>query len=130
MQILCSQFIDPGRDHEETFKKYHSLDMQLSFFYRHEFFDFDHDKVLNIIKKNKINIKSVHAPTTEIYSKDFFPILETIKEKYKVKIITIHPQKGDKEEVLKLFNENSEKIKKLEIILAYEIFPKKKKKMD
>lgn len=129
MKILCSKYIYP-KDKEnldKIFQRYKGIDLQLSFFHHKDFFDFDHKKILRLVKKYKINIKSVHVPTTDVFYDDFFLILEAIKKLYNVKILTIHPQRFDRKDVLQLLDKYSEKIKNLKIILAYEIFPHKRK---
>ncbi|MEW6069198.1 MAG: TIM barrel protein [Candidatus Thermoplasmatota archaeon] len=124
MNLLISKFIYPeDMDRiEQVLKSFSDLAIQLAFFKRADFMNFDHLKIKECASQLNISIPIIHAPTCDVFHENFINILKTIKEIYKVKIISIHPQRGVVEEALKKLEELKNKILALDIILAYENF--------
>lgn len=124
MKLLISKFLYPehlGRI-RTILEPYAGLALQLAFFKRSDFMRFDHYEIRDCANELNISIPSIHAPTTDIFHDDFIPVLKLIKEVYKVKVVTIHPQLGEFEDALARFRAIANKISKLDIILAYENF--------
>ncbi|MCX7661550.1 MAG: sugar phosphate isomerase/epimerase [Candidatus Omnitrophica bacterium] len=127
MEILVSKFIYP-KDLaciEKTFSHYKNINLQLAFFSRKDFLFLDHKKIKKVCDDLNINIPTVHAPCVDVFDNQFLEILSLIKKIYNVKVISIHPQRGERTEALKRLKEISFLIKELDLILAYENFPQK-----
>jgi len=127
MQILASKFIylkDESNLKEALFS-FKDISIQLAFFQRRDFLKIDHNFIKQICNSINIEIPTVHAPTTDIFDVDFLETLKLIKEIYKIRVISIHPQKGDLSLALAKLEEYSSQIKDLNLILAYENFPSK-----
>lgn len=124
MEVMISRFIS---DKDMDLSIFNGSKMQVSFFQRSTFREFDHPYFYRRLLENNINIMSIHAPAADVYhykDNEFINMLKTIKDIYKVKIITIHPQRGDKKEAKGHFERLEEVINEMDIILAYETFEK------
>lgn len=124
MEVLVSRFVDdPGLD----LRPFEGTAMQLAFYQRKVFHSIDHRALSARLKEAGISVRSVHAPAADVYHRkgeEFLSVLRTIKEAYGVEVITVHPQKGDKESALSHFRELEGEISSLGVILAYETFEK------
>ena len=124
MEVLISRFIDDGN---MDLRPFEGADMQVAFYQRKVFHSIDHRALSARLRDSGISVKSVHAPATDVFHRkgeEFISILRTIKEAYGVEVITVHPQKGNKESALSHFGELEEEIKSLGVVLAYETFEK------
>lgn len=122
MEVLVSLFVS---DENMDLTDYKDTKMQLAFFKRKTFWNFDHEKFLKRLIENNIIVKSIHAPAADVYHQandEFINTLEKIKKIYNINIITIHPQRGDKRQAKSNYKKLEQKIKDLNIILAYETF--------
>ncbi len=124
MQILASKFIyskDKG-NLKEVLLPFKDLPIQLAFFQRRDFSEAEHDLIKEICKSLNIEIPTVHAPIIDVFDPDFLKVIESIKKIYQIKIISIHPQRGEIESALAKLREYSSIIESLNLILAYENF--------
>jgi sugar phosphate isomerase/epimerase len=124
MEVLISRFID---DENMDLRPFEGANMQVAFYQRKVFHSINHRFLSARLRDNGISVKSVHAPATDVFHRkgdEFISILRTIKEVYGVEVITVHPQKGDKESALSHFRELEEEIRSLGVVLAYETFEK------
>lgn len=125
MKLLVSKFLYPDYTNlKEVLFPFRDLNIQLAFFKKKDFFKFDHKNIIDICNSLNIKIPIIHAPCIDIFDEEFLKILEFIKDIYKIKLITIHPQEGDAKSALKKLEELGPTIKRLDLILAYENFPK------
>jgi sugar phosphate isomerase/epimerase len=124
MNILISRFVtDPQMDLSD----FKDSSMQVAFFQRKVFQEFDHELFYKRLIEHNIKIESIHAPAADIYHQkdnEFFNMLNIIKNIYKVKIITLHPQRGHRDQAREHFIRFEEEIKNTGLILAYETFEK------
>ena len=59
--------------------------MQIGFFNPHVFFNYNHKDLVQKLNDNDIKIKSIHAPTVDIFQEHyFFGMINKVKEKIKV----------------------------------------------
>lgn len=125
MHILASKFIylKDQANLAQILKPFKNLAIQLSFFQKQDFFKIDHPSLKEACQEFNIEIPTIHAPTVDVFDKEFLAVLGLIKETYKVRLISIHPQRGDLSSALTKLEEYAKIIKDLEIILAYENFP-------
>lgn len=124
MEVLISRFID---DENMDLGPFEGSQMQVAFYQRKVFHSIDHRVLSARLRDSGISVKSVHAPATDVFHRkgeEFISVLRTIREAYGVEVITVHPQKGDKESALSHFHELEEEIRSLGVILAYETFEK------
>jgi sugar phosphate isomerase/epimerase len=124
VEVLISRFID---DENMDLRPFEGAEMQVAFYQRKVFHSIDHRALSARLRDGGISVKSVHAPATDVFHRkgeEFISILRTIKEAYGVEVITVHPQKGDKEGAHSHFRELEEEIRSLGVILAYETFEK------
>lgn len=125
MQILASKFIYPKdvKNLKDIFLPFQKLSLQLAFFQRKDFLKLDHSEIKDIYESLNIKVLTIHAPTTDVFDEEFLEIVESIKKIYKVKVISIHPQRGDTNSALAKLEEYEDFFRSLDIILAYENFP-------
>jgi sugar phosphate isomerase/epimerase len=124
VEVLISRFID---DENMDLGPFEGSQMQVAFYQRKVFHSIDHRVLSARLRDSGISVKSVHAPATDVFHRkgeEFISVLRTIREAYGVEVITVHPQKGDKESALSHFHELEEEIRSLGVILAYETFEK------
>lgn len=124
MEVLISRFMSDSDDNLEQFE---DSDMQVAFFQRRVFKDFNHEYFYKRLMEHNIRVRSIHAPAMDVYhqaNNEFLNTLEIIKNVYKVKVITIHPQRGEKKQAKNYYRKLEEQIKAMDIILAYETFEK------
>jgi sugar phosphate isomerase/epimerase len=122
MKILVSLFVS---DESMELNDYSGTEMQLAFYKRKTFWNFDHYKFLKRLKEHDIVVESIHAPAADVYhqaNNEFVNMLRKIKEIYAVKTITIHPQRGEKRQAKSSYKKLAKEIEALDIILAYETF--------
>jgi len=126
-ELLISKFVD--KPFEENISFFKSTLMQIGFFNPHVFFNYNHKDLVQKINDNDIKIKSIHAPTIDIFQEhDFFGMLDKIKEEYpKIDNITIHPGSGNPLKAFKFFERFEDKIDSYEISFLYENFDSSKK---
>lgn len=125
MQILASKFIYPKDESslKENLLPFRDIPLQLAFFKKSDFLKLNHPFIKEVCDSLNIQIPTIHAPTTDVFDSDFLKIIELIKKIYKIKIISIHPQKGNISLALAKLEEYSSVIRDLDLILAYENFP-------
>ncbi len=124
MKVLISKFVT---DESMDLIPFADSDMQIAFFKRKTFRDFDHERFYQRLIEHNINVASIHAPATDVYHQqndEFINTLKTIQEVYKVKIITLHPQRGEKKLAKHNYRKLEQQIMDMGIILAYETFEK------
>ena len=122
MKLLGSLFIESPDDDLSTIT---GLPIQLSFYKRATFRNFNHNLLLQRLKENNISVESIHAPAADIYHShgdEFISMLQTIRDYYKVQVITVHPQRGDRRQAKALYKKIEDRIQKMGIIIAYETF--------
>ena len=122
MEVLLSKFIEDP-DHDLT--QLSDSPIQLAFYRRKTFRDFDHQGFKANLARHNIRVESVHAPAADIYhsaNNEFINTLKTIKKHYGVRLITIHPQRGQRRQAKAYFKKMREILESLDIILAYETF--------
>lgn len=122
MEVLISQFVS---DEEMDLSHFQNSKMQLAFFKRKTFWEFDHEYFLKRLKENNILIRSIHAPATDVYhqaNNEFIRTLERIKSTYNIEVITLHPQRGERRQAKSNYRKLEQRIKELGLILAYETF--------
>jgi|GEM_PF-3806044 len=122
MKILASHFVT---DENDDLSHIAGLPIQLAFYKRSTFKDFDHPRFLERLREQKIEVCSVHAPSADIYHShgdEFITTLRTIKEYYNVRVITVHPQRGERRHAKSEYRKIEDEIRKLDIIIAYETF--------
>ncbi|MEM2925050.1 MAG: sugar phosphate isomerase/epimerase family protein [Methanocellales archaeon] len=123
--VLASKFI---YSNDYDLSNLAELKIQLSFYKKKQFFSIDHHQLKQRLKELDIEICSVHAPTIDVFDEDFLEVLRFIKNEYGVQLISIHPQRGDREKALARLGELAEDIIDLGVILAYENFPRSSNK--
>lgn len=125
MHIIASKFIylKNQKNLFEILKPFKNLAIQLSFFQKQEFFKIDHKFLKKTCDDFDIKILAVHAPTVDVFDKEFLSAIRLLKETYKVRLISIHPQRGSMSSALAKLEEYTEAIEDLDVILAYENFP-------
>jgi Sugar phosphate isomerases/epimerases len=124
MEVLISKFFE---DEEAELAPFADSAMQIAFYQRKTFHAIDHRRLARRLEEAGIAVRSVHAPAADIYHRkgeEFLSILKTIRDSYGVEVITVHPQKGTKEDALAHFRELEGRIRELGLILAYETFEK------
>ncbi|HCM28441.1 MAG: hypothetical protein A2Z99_09115 [Treponema sp. GWB1_62_6] len=124
MEVLVSRFVD---DQEMDLRPFSGAAMQIAFFKRKTFKGIDHRYFSARLRDHGISVRSVHAPAADIMHRagdEFMRTLETIVEAYGVRVITVHPQKGDKASARAHLRDLEEGIRKLGVVLAYETFEK------
>ncbi|MCG8571105.1 MAG: sugar phosphate isomerase/epimerase [Spirochaetes bacterium] len=122
MEILISRFVS---DENMDLSLFTDSAMQVAFFQRKVFRNFDHSRFNKRLKDHQISVRSIHAPATDVYhqaNNEFMDMLQTIIDIYQVNTITIHPQRGEKKQAKRYYQKLEEEIKKMGIILAYETF--------
>lgn len=122
MKLLASLFIETP---EDDLGNISGLPVQLAFYKRSTFRKFSHQHLLQRLMEQRITVESVHAPAADIYHShgdEFINMLQTIRDTYNVRVITVHPQRGDRRQAKALYNRIEERIKELDIIIAYETF--------
>lgn len=124
MEVLISRFVTDGEMDLEPFA---GTAMQVAFYQRKTFAEIDHRRFAERLRRHGISIRSVHAPAADVYHREggeFINTLKTIKDAYGVRVVTVHPQKGDKATAKAHLAELEEDIRGLGVILAYETFEK------
>ncbi len=124
MEVLISRFVS---DAEMDLEPFAGASMQVAFFQRKTFASIDHRRFSERLRERGINARSVHAPAADVYHREgneFIETLKTIKDAYGVRVITVHPQKGDKATAKAHLAELEDEIRRLGVILAYETFEK------
>lgn len=99
--------------------------MQLAFFKRSAFRNFDHVGFALRLRSHGITVRSVHAPAMDVYHQandEFMTTLRIIREVYGVEVVTLHPQRGEKRQARSYFTRLADRIRELGITLAYETF--------
>ncbi|RKX75143.1 MAG: hypothetical protein DRP87_15280 [Spirochaetes bacterium] len=122
MKVLLSKFIE---SEEQDLKYIKDSHIQLAFFRRKTFRDFDHEDFKSRLDSANIKVESVHAPAADIYhsaNDEFLNMLKTIKQVYNVKVVTLHPQRGDRRQARVQYKKVEQEIQRLGLILAYETF--------
>ena len=122
MDVLASHFVD---DVNDDLSHIQGLPIQLAFYKRATFKGFDHEFFLSRLEENNITVKSIHAPAADVYhhhGDEFINMLGTIKKHYGVKIITVHPQRGQKRHARNLYGKIEDRIRELDVVIAYETF--------
>ena len=121
-EVLVSRFVD---DPQMDLSRFEGTAMQVSFFKRKVFRYFDHRTFKRRLDDAGIRVESVHAPAMDVYHQandEFMTTLRTIRDVYGVRVITIHPQRGDKRQAKAYYRKLDGEIRKLDIVLAYETF--------
>ena len=124
MEVLVSRFVD---DADMDLSPFEGASMQLAFFKRKVFHSIDHRRLRDRVRDAGITVRSVHAPAADVHHRageEFLSVLRTIREVYGVEVVTVHPQKGDKESARSHFRELEREIEALGILHAYETFEK------
>lgn len=124
MEVLISRFVT---DQAMDLSPFSGAAMQVAFFQRKSFAAIDHPALMRRLTENGISVRSVHAPAADVYHREgdeFLSTLRTIKEVYGVQVVTVHPQKGEKETAKAHLRELEQEIRRMGIILAYETFEK------
>lgn len=126
MNLLVSKFLYPVYipDLEKVLSPFKNLKIQLAFFKKEDFFKFNHKDIVEICNCLNIRVSTIHAPCVDVFDRDFLEILKIIKEIYRINLLTIHPQKGDCKTALEKLTELSSVIEEMNMVLAYENFPK------
>lgn len=126
-ELLISKFIN--EQFEENISFFESASMQIGFFDPGRFFKYNHKNLIKRLNDNNITIKSIHAPTIDIFQeKDFFKMLDVIRENYPgIDNITIHPGSGNPLRAYNFFEKFDDKIESYDISLLYENFDSSKK---
>ncbi|MEM2925816.1 MAG: TIM barrel protein [Methanocellales archaeon] len=75
------------------------------------------------LRELNIKVCSVHAPTIDVFDEDFLDVLRFIKREYEVELISLHPQRGNRELAMAKLSELAGEINEIGVILAYENFP-------
>ncbi len=125
MQILASRFIYPEEQENlvDILSAFRDTAIQLSFFKHQDFFKMEHNLIKEICDSLNISVLTVHAPTVDVFDSDFLKVIEQIKQVYKTTLITIHPQKGDRNLALVKLEQFASLLEESGVILAYENFP-------
>jgi len=123
MQILASKFIYPEYNIEEALKPFENTAIQLSFFKKSDFGQFNHQHIKDTCISLNIDVPTIHAPTIDVFDEEFIEIIEKIKKVYNMGVISIHPQKGDFNSAMAKLKEYAKTLEDLNVILAYENFP-------
>lgn len=124
MEVLISRFVT---DQNMDLAPFAGAAMQVAFFQRKTFAGIDHGFLRARLDEHRISVRSVHAPAADVYHRagdEFIRTLRTIKDAYGVQVITVHPQKGDKETAKAHLRELEAEIRRMGIVLAYETFEK------
>jgi len=122
--FLVSKFIDPKKNIKDQVAEVEGLPVQLGYYSPGPFFDLDHDMVFEICKDHDVDVKSVHAPTVDVFDgpSKYFGMLETIRDAYEVYNVTIHPGRGNPLDAFKFFDKHSQDVEDLQMALMYENF--------
>lgn len=123
MQILASKFIYPDYNIKEALKPFENTAIQLSFFKKSDFGQFNHQHIKEICASLNIDVPTIHAPTIDIFDEEFIEVIRKIRDIYNVGVISIHPQKGDFNSAMAKLKEYAKTLEDLNVILAYENFP-------
>ena len=123
MQILASKFIylEEQKNLTEVLKPFKNMAVQLAFFHRRDFLQMNHKHIREVCTSLNIDIPTVHAPTVDVFNEEFLEIIGRIRDIYDVKVISIHPQKGDIGMALAKLEEYATELE--DFTLAYENFP-------
>lgn len=122
MKVLASLFVESADD---DLSPVAGLPIQLAFWKRSTFRTFDHARLLARLAEHGVTVASVHAPAADIYHShgdEFITMLETIKRTYNVRVITVHPQRGERRQAKALYRKMEERIRELDVVIAYETF--------
>ena len=122
VKVLASLFVESVDDNLTPIE---GLPIQLAFYKRSTFRNFDHANLLKRLNDKNIHVESVHAPAADVFhneGNEFLNTIETIKNIYDVKIITVHPQRGTKKHAKNYYRKIEEHIRNLDVIIAYETF--------
>ena len=123
MQILASKFIYPDYNIEEALKRFENTSIQLSFFKKSDFGQFNHQHIKEICASLNISVPTIHAPTIDVLDEKFIEVVRKIRDIYNVGVISIHPQKGDFNSAMAKLKDYAKTLEDLKVILAYENFP-------
>jgi sugar phosphate isomerase/epimerase len=124
VEVLISRFVT---DQAMDLSPFAGAAMQVAFFQRKTFNAIDHRLLYGRLRDHGIAVRSVHAPAADVHHRagdEFMNTLRTIKDVYGVQVITVHPQRGEKESAKAHFRELEAEIRRMGIILAYETFEK------
>ena len=122
--VLISRFVD---DPLMDLSFFEGSSMQVAFYKRSVFRYFDHKLFVRRLDEAGIRVESVHAPAMDVYhqaNNEFMTTLKTIRDVYGVRVITIHPQRGDKRQAKAYYRKLDGDIREMDIVLAYETFEK------
>ncbi len=122
MKVLASLFVSGAGDDLSAVA---GLPIQLAFYKRADFRNFDHGSFVKRLRDEGIKVESVHAPAADVFHDhggEFIGTIETIKKYYGVDVITVHPQRGTKQHARQLYRKIEERIRELGVIIAYETF--------
>lgn len=122
MKVLISKFFN---DENTDLTHFSGSRMQIAFFQRKVFKDFDHPLFARRLEEAQIKVESVHAPAADVYhqaNNEFMHMLEVIRSVYKVNVITLHPQRGERRQAKTYYKKLEKEIENMGIILAYETF--------
>ena len=129
LELLCSKFIDEKTDLEKLISLFSGKKMQIGFFNPRFFFAFDHHSLISAFKANQILIRSIHAPTLDVFDgREFFNMLAIVRDTYELDNITLHPKSGDYFVGRKLVQQYNEDLwDEYGVTLMYENFDSSKK---
>ncbi len=122
MKILGSHFV---QSFDDDLSHIEGLPIQLSFYARATFRTLDHHAFLQRLSDQGVTVESVHAPAADVihtHGNEFIEMLTQIRNIYGVKVITVHPQRGDKRQIKSHYRKVEKEISKLGVIIAYETF--------
>jgi sugar phosphate isomerase/epimerase len=122
VEVLISRFVT---DPEMDLTPFSGTAMQIAFFKRTAFRYFDHVGFALRLRAHGISVRSVHAPAMDVYHQandEFMTTLRLIREVYGVRVVTLHPQRGQKRQARRYFTRLADRIRELELTLAYETF--------
>ncbi|MHC4871179.1 MAG: sugar phosphate isomerase/epimerase family protein [Planctomycetota bacterium] len=125
MKILASHFVESVDDDLSHIEQ---LPIQLAFYKRSTFKDFNHQEFIKRLQILDITVESVHAPAADVYhahGDEFINMLKTIKSNYQVEVITVHPQRGNRKHARSHYEKLEKQISELGVVIAYETFEKK-----
>lgn len=122
--LMVSHFVDPREDIPSQISEVAELPIQLGFYSPGPFFDQDHDEIRQICDDHGVDIRSVHAPTVDIFdgSSDYFKMLNIIRNSYDVYNVTLHPKRGNPFDAFKFFDKHIETLHDFGMALMYENF--------
>lgn len=124
METLISRFVT---DQDMDLEPFAGAAMQIAFYQRKTFAEIDHRRFAERLREYRIAVRSVHAPAADVYHRagdEFLNTIKTIKDAYGVRVVTVHPQKGDKETAKAHLKDLEAEIRRLGVVLAYETFEK------